>query len=89
MIKFQSLLVEKFSTRGAESITRKLGGVKLIPRCNDHATIPRRVLKMNLKFVIPNGVEIHEGTDGSGFKMTSSGGYFQDKYGKTRRKCFR
>ena len=41
---------------------------------------------MNLKFTVPKGVEIHEGTDGSGFKMTNSGEYFQDKYGKTRRK---
>ncbi len=89
MIEWQSLLVEKFSTRGAEAITRKLEGFKLIPKCNDHATIHRRVLKMDLKFVIPKGVEIHEGTDGSGFKMTNSGEYFQDKYGKTRRKYAR
>lgn len=89
MIGFQSLFVEKFSTRGAEAITRKLEEYKLIPKCNDHATIHRRVLKMNLKFHIPGGVEIHEGTDGSGFKTTNSGEYFQDKYGKTRRKYAR
>lgn len=89
MIEFQSLFVEKFSTRGAEAITRKLEGFNLIPKCNDHATIHRRILKMDLKFVIPKGVEIHEGTDGSGFKMTNSGEYFQDKYGKTRRKFAR
>ena len=89
MIKYQSLLVEKFSTRGAEAITRKLEGFNLIPKCNDHATIHRRVLKMDLKFAIPKGVEIHEGTDGSGFKMTNSGEYFQDKYGKARRKFAR
>lgn len=89
MIEWQALLVEKFSTRGAEAITRKLEGYKLLPKCNDHATIHRRVLKMDLKFVIPKGVEIHEGTDGSGFKMTNSGEYFQDKYGKTRRKYAR
>lgn len=89
MIEFQSLFVEKFSTRGAEAITRKLEGYKLIPKCNDHATIHRRILKMNLKFTVPKGVEIHEGTDGSGFKMTNSGEYFQDKYGKTRRKFAR
>ena len=29
MIEFQSLFVEKFSTRGAEAITRKLEGYKL------------------------------------------------------------
>ncbi len=89
MIEFQSLFVEKFSTRGAESITRKLEEYKLIPKCNDHATIHRRILKMDLKFAVPKGVEIHEGTDGSGFKMTNGGEYFQDKYGKTRRKFAR
>ena len=89
MIEWQALLVEKFSTRGAESLTRKLEGFGLILKCNDHATIHRRVLKMDLKFKIPNGVELHEGTDGSGFKMTNAGEYFQDKYGKARRKFAR
>lgn len=89
MIVYQSLLVEKFSTRGAEAITRKLEGFNLIPKCNDHATIHRRVQKIDLKFTIPKGIEIHEGTDGSGFKMTNSGEYFQDKYGKARRKFAR
>jgi len=86
MIEYQSLLVEKFSTRGAEAITRKLESFGLVPECNDHATIHRRILRMNLQFNIPKGVEIHEGTDGSGFKMTNGGEYFQDKYGKARRK---
>lgn len=89
MIEFQSLYVEKFSTRGAEAITRKLEGFGLIPKCNDHATIHRRILKMDLNFKIPKGVELHEGTDGSGFKMTNAGEYFQDKYGKARRKFAR
>ena len=44
MIAWQSLLVEKFSTRGAEAITRKLEGFKLIPKCNNFATIYRRIL---------------------------------------------
>jgi hypothetical protein len=89
MIEWQSLLVEKFSTRGAEAITRKLQRYKLLLQCNDHSTIHRRILKMDLKFKIPKGVEIHEGTDGSGFKMTNAGEYFQDKYGKARRKFAR
>ncbi len=89
MINFQSLFVEKFSTRGAESLTRKLEEYGLIPKCNDHATIHRRVLKMGLKFSTPKGVEIHEGTDGSGFKMTNPGEYFQNRYGKARRKFAR
>ncbi len=89
MIEWQSLLVEKFSTRGAEAITKKLQEYNLLLSCNDHSTIHRRILKMNLHFKIPKGVEIHEGTDGSGFKMTNGGEYFQDKYGKTRRKFAR
>lgn len=89
MIEWQSLLVEKFSTRGAEAITRKLQRYHLIHECNDHSTIHRRILKMDLKFKVPKGVEIHEGTDGSGFKMTNAGEYFQDKYGKARRKFAR
>jgi hypothetical protein len=44
---------------------------------------------MDLKFTVPKGVEIHEGNDGSGFKMTNSGEYFQDKYGKERRRFAR
>lgn len=86
MINYQSLLVEKFSTRGAEAITRKLESYKLVPKCNDHATIHRRVVRMDLKFTVPKGIEIHEGSDGSGFKMTNAGEYFQDKYGKSKRK---
>lgn len=89
MIEYQSLLVAKFTTRGAEALTRRLEEYNLIPKCNDHATIHRRVLKLDLKFKIPKGIEIHEGTDGSGFKMTNSGEYFQDKYGKARRKFAR
>jgi hypothetical protein len=89
MIGFQSLFVEKFSTRGAESITRKLEDFGLVPKCNDHATIHRRVLKLDLKFKTPQGVEIHEGTDGSGFKMTNSGEYFQHTYSKKSRKFAR
>jgi hypothetical protein len=86
MIEWQSFLVEKFSTRGAEGITRKLRKYKLIPKSNDHSTIHRRILKKEFCFSIPKGIEIHESTDGSGFKMVQSGEYFQDKYGKTRRK---
>lgn len=86
MIEYQSLLVEKFGTRGAEAITKRLEGFGLLPKHNDHATIHRRILKLNLEFSIPKGVEIHEGTDGSGFKMTNAGEYFQDTYGKARRK---
>ncbi len=89
MIAWQSLLVEKFALRGAESITRKLESFKLVPQCNDHATIHRRVLEMGLDFLVPKGIKIHEGTDGSGFKMTNAGEYFQDKYGKARRKFAR
>lgn len=86
MIQFQSFFVEKFHTRGAEAITRKLESYNLIPKCNDHSTIHRRILEMDLKFEIPKGIELHTGTDGSGMKMTNSGEYFQSKYGKTRRK---
>ena len=89
MIKWQAFLVEKFSTRGAEAITRKMESYQLIPKCNDHATIHRRVLAMDLKFEIPKGVKLHVGTDGSGFKQTYSGEYFQTKYGKERRKFVR
>jgi hypothetical protein len=89
MIEWQALLVEKFSTRGAESITKKLEEYELVPKTNDHATIHRRILKLDLKFTIPKGVELHEGTDGSGFKMTNSGEYFQSSYEKTRRKFAR
>lgn len=86
MIEYQSLLVEKFATRGAEAITKGLEEKGLLPDHNDHATIHRRILKLGLEFAIPKGVEIHEGTDGSGFKMTNAGEYFQDTYGKARRK---
>jgi hypothetical protein len=89
MIQYQSLLVEKFTTRGAESLTRRLEGFGILPKCNDHSTIHRRILKLDLTFEIPKGVKLHEGTDGSGFKMTNAGEYFQDKYGRARRKFAR
>lgn len=85
MITFQAFLVEKFTTRGAEAITRKLESFDVIPRYNDHATIHRRVLKMGLEFDIPKG-KLETGTDGSGMKMTNAGEYFQATYGKTQRK---
>jgi Transposase DDE domain len=85
MITFQAFFVEKFTTRGAEAITRKLESYNLVPRCNDHATIHRRVLEMNLEFETPKG-KLELGSDGSGMKMTNSGEYFQSKYGKSRRK---
>ena len=46
----------------------------------------RRILKMDLTFPIPKGIDLHEGTDGSGFKMRNSGEYFQSTYGRERRK---
>jgi len=89
MILFQALLVEKFTTRGAETLTRNLESFGLIPKCNDHSTIHRRILNLGLRFDVPKGVELHEGTDGSGFKMTHSGEYYQQKYGETVRKFAR
>jgi hypothetical protein len=85
MITFQSRLVEKFTTRGAEAITRKLEEKDLVPKCNDHATIHRRVLEIDVEFDIPKGA-LEIGTDGSGTKMTNAGEYFQSTYGKTRRR---
>lgn len=86
MIIFQSFFVEKFHIRGAEAITRKLESYNLIPRCNDHATIHRRVLEMDLEFETPKGIKLEIGTDGTGMKMTNSGEYFQSTYGKSRRR---
>lgn len=86
MIEFQALLMEKFTSRGAESITRQLGRKSLIPECNDHATICRRVVDLDLSFSVPEGNSLHIGQDGSGMKMANSGEYFQSTYGKVRRK---
>ncbi len=85
MIYYQSLLTEKFSTRGAEAITKKLVEYNLIPQYNDHSTIHERILKLDLKFKIPK-TKLRIATDGSGFKMTNSGEYKQNKYGQERRK---
>lgn len=89
MIEWQALLVEKFSTRGAEAITRKLQQHYLLLQCNDHSTIHRRILELDLKFEIPKGTKLHVGSDGSGMKMTNSGEYFHNKYGQSRRKFAR
>ena len=86
MIEFQALLMEKFSSRGAESFTRKLEEYNLLPRCNDHSTIHRRVTELNLQFEIPQGKSLHIGHDGSGMKMTNAGEYFQSTYIKGKRK---
>lgn len=80
MIEFQALLVEKFSTRGAEGITRQLQKHNLLLRCNDHATIHRRVLELDLNFEIPKGQSLYIGHDGSGMKLTNSGEYFRNTY---------
>lgn len=86
MIQWQGFLVETFSTRGAEGITRKLVNYCLIPQCDDHSTIHERLIKLGCKFEIPKGIKLRISTDGSGFKMTQSGEYFQDTYGDERRK---
>jgi hypothetical protein len=86
MIEFQALLVEKFTTRGAEAITRKLESYGLVPKCNDHSTIHRRVLSLNLDFEIPFGKSLHVGHDGTGMKMTNAGEYFQSTYVSGKRK---
>lgn len=86
MIEWQGFMVEKFSTRGAEGISRKLEQYGLLPQCNDHSTIHERLLQLDCKFEIPKGVKLRISTDGSGFKMTNSGEYFQNKYGQERRK---
>jgi hypothetical protein len=86
MIEFQSLLVEKFSLRGAESFTRQLQRHNLLLRCNDHSTIHRRVIVLDIQFEIPKGNSLHIGHDGSGMKMTNAGEYFQSTYMKGSRK---
>jgi len=86
MIEFQALLMEKFSSRGAESITRKLQEYGMLPEYNDHSTIHRRVMKLDLQFDIPIGKSLHIGHDGSGMKMTNAGEYFQSTYMSGKRK---
>jgi len=86
MIEFQALLTEKFTYRGAESITRQLQKHNLILRCNDHATIQRRVLGLDLEFEIPQDNVLHIGHDGSGMKLTNSGEYFHNTYMSGQRK---
>lgn len=86
MIEFQALLMEKFSSRGAESFTRQLQKHNLLLRCNDHSTIHRRVTELDLQFDIPKGKSLHIGHDGSGMKMTNAGEYFHSTYMKGSRK---
>lgn len=86
MIEFQALLMEKFSSRGAESFTRQLQRHNLLLRCNDHATIHRRVTELDLQFEIPNGQKLYIGHDGSGMKMTNAGEYFHSTYMRSDRK---
>jgi len=86
MIEFQALLMEKFSSRGAESFTRQLQKHNLLLRCNDHSTIHRRVTELDLQFEIPKGNKLHIGHDGSGMKMTNAGEYFQSRYVEGNRK---
>lgn len=86
IIEYQTLLVEKFSTRGAEAITKKLTEYKLIPQYNDHATIHRRITKKGYDFKIPKNRNLQIGNDGSGFKMTNAGEYKHTMYGTERRK---
>lgn len=86
MIEFQALLMEKFSSRGAESFTRQLQRNNLLLKCNDHSTIHRRVTELDLSFEIPKGTKLHIGHDGSGMKMTNAGEYFQNTYMQGSRK---
>ncbi len=85
-IQLQAFWLEKFPSRGVEGISKKLCEANLLPDYNDHSTIMRRVKKLNLKFNIPKGVHLNIGTDGSGFKQDNAGEYFQNTYGKERKK---
>lgn len=89
LIRLQAVWHQLVDYRGVEGITRKLHEHELVPGFNDFSTINRRVRKLDLGFKLLKEGKIGMACDGSGMKMTNSGDYKQDKYGKERRKWVR
>ena len=89
LIKLQGLWHQWVDYRGIEGITRKLAEHGLVPTHNDFSTISRRVNRLDVGFNLPRHGSVSVSCDGSGMKMTNSGEYRQDKYGKKQRKWLR
>ena len=89
LIKLQGVWHQWVDYRGVEGITRKLAEHGLLPKYNDFSTISRRVSRLDMDFELPKHGSVSVSCDGSGMKMTSSGEYRQDSYGRGQRKWLR
>lgn len=89
LIRLQGLWHQLVDYRGIEGITRKIASLGHIPEYNDYTTVSRRVRKLGMEFDLPMEGKVDVACDGSGMKMTNSGEYKQDMYGKERRKWIR
>jgi hypothetical protein len=88
LIKLQAVWAQLVDYREVEGITRRVCAAAQIPDFNDYSTINRRVNKLDLHFELPKQGFVSVSTDGTGMKLTNSGEYRQDKYGKKRNKKF-
>ncbi len=89
LIQLQAVWGQWLDYRGLEGITRKVYEYNLIPKYNDFSTIYRRVIQLEIDFVLPSEGTISVSTDGSGMKMNNGGTYRERKYGKIRRKSIK
>jgi len=88
LIELQADWLHHFSYRGAEGITRKFVELGHLPKFNDYSTIQRRVVALEMKLPKSKHSKISVATDGSGMKMNMSGEYFEQMYGRGKRKKF-
>ena len=88
MLTLQSVWHQFLNSRGVEGVTRKLSEYNLINESNDHSTICRREVELDLKIEVPKNGNFSCSADGTGMKIGTSGYYKEEKHGNRKRKKF-
>lgn len=88
MLTLQSVWHQLLNSRGFEGVTRKLSEYGLLKASNDHSTICRREVKLDLKIEIPKNGNFSCSADGTGMKIGTCGYYKEEKHGNRKRKEF-
>jgi len=88
MLTLQSVWHQFLNSRGVEGVTRKLFEYGLLKGSNDHSTICRREVNLDLKVEVPKNGNFSCSSDGTGMKIGTCGYYKEEKHGNRKRKKF-
>lgn len=72
--------------RMIEGMTIRLVEMSQLPASNNYSTIDRRVNKLSLKLIVPEGEILRLFADGTSFQVIEGGEYLREKYGKKNRR---